>query len=198
MNLEKYYKKYNFPAATTFLKQLKNEEIKVTKKEVDDFIKSRTEQQQTTIKGEKKKTLGKLVAYYPLSLIQMDIFDLSKYFRDNKGYKYILCIIDVFTRKVWAYKMKNKDNKNVFESFQTFMKESNLKKYAPTILMSDNDSTFINDKFQQILSSNDIMHQPNVINDHHALGLVDSFARILKKTFTRIFLKGLDPPYPNP
>ena len=189
MNLEKYYKKYNFPAATTFLKQLKNEEIKVTKKEVDDFIKSRTEQQQTTIKGEKKKDLGKLVAYSPLSLIQMDIFDLSKYFRDNKGYKYILCIIDVFTRKVWVYKMKNKDNKNVFESFQTFMKESNLKKYAPTILMSDNDSTFINDKFQQILYNNDIIHQPNLLNDHHALGLVDNFARNLKKTLTRIFLQ---------
>jgi transposase InsO family protein len=69
--------------------------------------------------------------------------------------------------------MKNKDNKNVFESFQTFIKESNLEKYKPTILMSDNDSTFINDKFQQILSSNDIIHQPNVINDHHALGLMD-------------------------
>ena len=45
MDLEKYYKKFNFPAATTFLKQLKNEEIQVTKKEVHDFIKSRTEQQ---------------------------------------------------------------------------------------------------------------------------------------------------------
>ena len=56
-DLEKYYKKFNFPAATTFLKLLKNEDIKVTKKEVDDFIKSRTEQQQTTIKGEKKKDL---------------------------------------------------------------------------------------------------------------------------------------------
>ena len=188
-DLEKYYKKFNFPAATTFLKLLKNEDIKVTKKEVDDFIKSRTEQQQTTIKGEKKKDLGKIVAYYPLSLIQMDIFDLSKYYKDNQGYKYILCIIDVYSRKVWVYKMKNKDNKNVFESFQTFIQESNLKKYAPTILMSDNDSTFINDKFQQILSSNDIIHQPNVLNDHHALGLVDSFARILKKIFTRTFLQ---------
>jgi hypothetical protein len=63
MDLEKYYKKYNFPAATTFLKQLKNEEIKVTKKEVEDFIKSRTEQQQTTITSEKKKDLN---IYYVL------------------------------------------------------------------------------------------------------------------------------------
>lgn len=189
MDLEKYYKQFNYPASSTFLKQLKNEGLKVTKQQVDDFIKSCTEQQQTTITTEKKRDLGKIVAFYPLSLIQMDIFDLAKYYRDNQGYKYILCIIDVYSRKVWCYKMKNKDNNNVFESFQKFMNDSDLKKYTPTILMSDNDSTFINDKFQQILESNKIIHQPNKLNDHHALGLVDSFARTLKKTFTRLFLQ---------
>ncbi len=188
MNLEDYYKKYNFPAASTFLKLLKNEGLKYTKDEVDKFIKGKTEQQQTTIKTEKKKDLGKLVAYYPLSLIQMDIYDLAKYYKENQGYKYILCIADVYSRKVWAYKMKNKDNINVFESFKQFTKDSNIEKYKPTILMSDNDSTFTNSQFREILDKHDIMFQPNKLNDHHALGLIDSFARTLKKTFTRIFL----------
>ncbi len=48
----------------------------------------------------------------------MDIFDLAKCYKENQGYKYILCIVDVYCRKVWAYKMKNKDNINVFESFK--------------------------------------------------------------------------------
>ena len=96
--LEKYYKKFNFPAASTFWIKLKSENIKVTKKEVDDFIASRVEQQQTTIKAEKKRNSGRIVAYYPLSLIQMDIFDLSRYASSNKQYKYILCIIDVRTK----------------------------------------------------------------------------------------------------
>jgi len=164
MNLEDYYKKFNFPASSTFLKLLKNEGLKYTKDEVDKFIKGRTEQQQTTIKTEKRKDLGKIVSFYPLSLVQMDIYDLAKYYKDNQGYKYILCFADVYSRKVWAYKMKNKDNDNVFDSFKQFIKDSDLKKYKPTTLMSDHDST------------------------HHALGLIDSFARTLKKTFTRIFL----------
>jgi hypothetical protein len=188
MNLEDYYQKFNFPASSTFLKLLKNEGLKYTKDEVDKFIKGKTEQQQTTIKTEKKKDLGKLVAYYPLSLIQMDIYDLAKYYKENQGYKYILCIADVYSRKVWAYKMKNKDNINVFESFKQFTKDSNIEKYKPTILMSDNDSTFTNSQFKEILDKHDIMFQPNKLNDHHALGLIDSFARTLKKTFTRIFL----------
>ena len=51
------------------------------------------------------------------------------------------------------------------------------KKYTPTILMSDHDSTFMSPQFQQILRDKDVMHQSNIINDHHALGLIDSFTR---------------------
>ena len=188
MQLEDYYKKYNFPASSTFLKLLKNEGLKYTKDEVDKFIKGKTEQQQTTIKTEKRKDLGKLVSYYPLSLIQMDIFDLAKYNKENQGYKYILCIVDVYSRKVWTYKMKNKDNINVFESFQQFIKDSNIEKYKPTMIMSDHDSTFTSTQFKEILNKYDIIQKLNIKDDHHALGLIDSFARTLKKTLTRIFL----------
>ena len=123
MDLETLYKKFNFPASSTFLKQLKNEGLKYTKDEVDTFIKGKTEQQKTMIKTEKRTDLGKLVSFYPLSLVQMDIFDLAKYYRDNQGYKYILCFADVYSRKVWAYKMKNKDNYNVLDSFKQFIKD---------------------------------------------------------------------------
>ena len=119
----------------------------------------------------------------------MDIFDLTKYNAANKGYKYMLCIIDVFTRKVWLYKMKKKDNSNVQESFQQFLLDSDLKKYVPTILMSDNDSTFVNTSFQVILEKNKIIHQPNILDDHHALGLIDRFARTIKTILTRLFLQ---------
>ena len=189
MDLEKYYKKYNFPASSTFIKQLKNEGIKTTKQEIDKFIGNRVEQQKTIIKNERKKTLGKIVAYRPLSLIQMDIYVMAKYVTGNKGYKYILCMIDVFTRKVWVYKMKKKDNKNVQDSFKQFLSDSKINKYTPTILMSDNDSTFINKSFQEILEKNKIIHQPNILDDHHALGLIDRFARTLKMILTRLFLQ---------
>jgi hypothetical protein len=101
-DLEKYYKKFNFPAASTFWIKLKAENIKVTKKQLDEFIASRVEQQQTTIKAIKKRNSGKIVAYYPLSLIQMDIFDLSRFASSNKQYKYILCIIDGRRRCIHA------------------------------------------------------------------------------------------------
>ena len=189
IDLEKYYKQFNFPASSTFVKQLKNEGIKITKKEIDDFLVSRAEQQQTTIQSNRKKLLGKIVAYRPLSLIQMDIFDMQNYTRTNKGYKYILCIIDVFTRKVWTYKMQLKNSKNVQDSFNDFLQKSGIQSNTPSILMSDNDATFTNESFQVILRENKIIHQPNIIDDHHALGLIDRFARTLKTIFTRLFVQ---------
>jgi transposase InsO family protein len=189
IDLEKYYKQFNFPASSTFLKQLKLQGIQKTKKEIDEFLANRVEQQQTTIQSNRKSTLGKIVAYRPLSMIQMDIFDLRKYARSNKGYKYILCIIDVFTRKVWTYKMLQKDNVNVQASFQNFLEKSGIQSNTPSILMSDNDSTFMNATFQSILEKNKIIHQPNIIDDHLALGLIDRFARTIKTIFTRLFLQ---------
>ena len=85
--------------------------------------------------------------------------------------------------------MKKKDNKNVQDSFKQFLSDSKINKYTPTILMSDNDSTFINKSFQEILEKNKIIHQPNIIDDHHALGLIDRFARTIKTIFTRLFVQ---------
>jgi hypothetical protein len=105
----------------------------------------------------------------------MDIFDLAKYYKENQGYEYILCIIHVYSRKVWAYKMKNKDNINVFESFKQFIKDSNIEKYKPTGIMSDHDSTFTSSQFKEILNKYDMIQNLNIKDDHHALGLMDCF-----------------------
>jgi hypothetical protein len=40
-----------------------------------------------------------------------------------------------------------------------------------------------------ILEKNKIIHQPNIIDDHHALGLIDRFARTIKTIFTRLFVQ---------
>ena len=49
IDLEKYYNQFNFPASSTFLKQLKNEGIKVTKNDIDDFLSTRVSRTTTNI-----------------------------------------------------------------------------------------------------------------------------------------------------
>ncbi len=53
--------------------------------------------------------------------------------------------------------------------------------------MSDHDSTFTNSQFKEILNKYDMIQNLNIKDDHHPLGLIQTFARTLKKTFTRMF-----------
>ena len=68
------------------------------------------------------KTTGHIVAFKENEFWNIDIFDLSKYYKYNKGYKYIFCAIDIFTRKVYCIAMKNKDNNNVLNAIENIIK----------------------------------------------------------------------------
>ena len=47
---------------------------------------------------------------------------LSKY---NKGVKYILCAIDLFSKYAWVVPMKDKKSVSIVDAFQKILKEFN-------------------------------------------------------------------------
>ena len=49
---------------------------------------------------------------------------LSKY---NKGIKYLLCAIDLFSKHAWVVSIKNKKGISIVDAFQKILKESNRK-----------------------------------------------------------------------
>jgi hypothetical protein len=61
--------------------------------------------------------------------------------------------------------------------------------------MSDSDSAFKGDNrnedqnFQKILSDNNAVLEPVKLNDHHALGVIDVFAKNLKRVLSKEFLE---------
>ena len=54
-----------------------------------------------------------------------DMQSLSKY---NKGIKYLLCAIDLFSKHAWVVSIKNKKDISVVDAFQKILKESNRSK----------------------------------------------------------------------
>ena len=47
-----------------------------------------------------------------------DLVDMQSFSKNNKGYKYILMIIDVFSKFGWAIPLKTKTGPEVTEAFQ--------------------------------------------------------------------------------
>jgi hypothetical protein len=64
------------------------------------------------------------------------IYDLSKYKNSNEGYKYLLAILDVFSRKAYVSSMKSKNSDDVIASLEAIMEESN---YKPASITTDTD-----------------------------------------------------------
>ena len=192
------YKKYNRPGAQKLLQFARAEGIQATPKQIKEFLSSRTEEQQLKETKDTKQSQGHIVSYNPFNKLQLDIFVLKKYEGSNKGYGYILCIMDIFSRKAFCYPMKSKSLSDTTPAIKKFFNTSGLHEFnskALVIIMSDSDSAFKGDdrdeeqNFQKVLSSNNAVLEPIKLNDHHALGIIDVFAKNLKRVLSKEFLE---------
>ena len=75
---------------------------------------------------------------------------LSKY---NKGIKYLLCAIDLFSKYAWVVPIKDKKGVSIVDAFQKILKESDRK---PNKIWVDKGSEFHNNYFKKWLKDNDI------------------------------------------
>ena len=182
--IEKYYVDNFYPNTDELYKILKKDNISITKKEVKEFLDKKDEEQIQKIQNKDPKKSGHIVASYPNQLWQIDIFILDKYEKWNKKYKDILCAIDVFTRTVYCAKMKNKEAETVAEAFEKMIKIGGI----PEMIVSDTDSAFTANKFKKLIEHQGIYHNFVPIGDHNSLGIVDNFAKQIKKRLTKIFL----------
>ena len=184
---QKIYKIYaeNFyPTLNELYKILQEEGINITKAKVKEFLDLQHEQQLTKETKILKREDGAIVASYPDQLWQLDIFILQKYVKHNKGYRDMLCAVDVFTRKAYVVSMKQKDLESVMSAIKMMFKLYGV----PENIMSDSDSTFTSHEFQKLMKEKEITHDMVPIGDHKSLGIVDRFARTLKTKLTKIFI----------
>ena len=183
--IDKYYENNNFPSSSKLYKILKDDNISVSKRDVETYISSLEEVQITKeIKAPKKN--GHITAMSPNQIWQIDLFILQKFVKQNRGYRNIFCVIDVFSRKVYCVAMKTKDIEDCTYALDSIIKKSGVK---PMSIMSDNDSSFKGGLFQGLLKKHEISHDMNIVGDHHALGIIDRFARTIKTVLTKLFIR---------
>ena len=83
----------------------------------------------------------------------IDLADMSLISRFNKGIKYLLWVIDLFSRYSLAIPLKNKNGDSIVEGLKKIFKGSNRK---PNKIWVDNGREFYNNKFKNFLKNNDI------------------------------------------
>ena len=71
----------------------------------------------------------------------------------NKGFRFLLCIIDIFNKYAWVIPLKDEKGVSIVNTFQKILKESNRK---PNKIWVDKGSEFYNSSFRKWLKDNDI------------------------------------------
>ena len=74
---------------------------------------------------------------------------LSKY---NKGIKYLLCAIDLFSKYAWVVPIKDKKGVSIVDAFQKIISEGR----KSNKIWTDKGSEFYNNSFKKWLKDNDI------------------------------------------
>ena len=186
--IEEAYEETNYSGADKIFKYLNknHNEANITKEEIIDYLESQ-KQEQLLKQNKKPKAQGHIIAAFPGDMIQIDIYDLAKYEAYNKHYKYVFAAVDVFSRYAVAVPMKTKNIDDTTEALKKVILRSPWGK--PETIMSDNDSSFLGGKFQDLLDDENITLNTNIKGDHLALGIIDNFARRFKLVMSKKFLK---------
>ena len=83
----------------------------------------------------------------------VDLADMQLISKYNKVIRYLLCVIDLFSRYAWVIPLKNKKGGTIDEGFKKILDDSNRK---PNKIWVDHGSEFYNNKFKSFLKKNDI------------------------------------------
>ena len=73
----------------------------------------------------------------------VDLADMQLISKYNKGIRYLLCVIDLFSRYAWVIPLKNKKGEGIVEGFKKKLDDSNRK---PNKIWVDHGSEFYNNK----------------------------------------------------
>jgi hypothetical protein len=116
---------------------------------------------------------------------QADLSDLSSLKQYNRQHKFLLCVIDVFSKYAWVKPLKDKTGATLVRAFGQILRESKRK---PQHMQTDKGTEFLNQKFQAFLRKCSI-HFFTTENPETKASIVERFQRTLKGRMWKYFYR---------
>lgn len=109
--------------------------------------------------------------------LQADMLDMrSLHPSRNKGYGWILTVVDIWSRKAFVVPVKHKSADEVAAAMKKVLIElpDNFR------LATDKGSEFLNHKVKALLDAKGVNHTKAEIGDHHSQGIIERFNKTLR------------------
>ena len=112
-----------------------------------------------------------------------DLVDMQSFAKANKGYKYILMIIDVFSKYGWGIPLKTKTGVEVASAFENLWKKAKVP--HPKKLWTDKGREFYNKSMNKLLSKNNI--ELYSTENEEKSSIVERWNRTIKRNMWKYF-----------
>jgi len=147
----------------------------ISRRQVADWL-SKQEVSQLFRQKRTTKQIQSTVLSQPYTQFGIDLVDMQS--QEYKGYKYILTMIDMFSKKAWAVPTKNKTGKTISNAFETAIPKM-LK--TPRSVRSDRGSEFISNEFNFMLEKHGIKQVLSSAHLPQSNGCIERFNQQLKR-----------------
>lgn len=115
-----------------------------------------------------------------------DLLIMKQYARENKWHKYILNVIDTFSKFVWSEPLKNKDGTDTTAAFEKIIKRAKTDGHTtPKLLHTDKGTEFKNKPFNSMLRKFDIKLYHTESEEKSAI--IERYHRTLNEKLKVIF-----------
>lgn len=163
----------SFSSVDDLYEEAKKKNPKITRRHVEKWLASQnayTLHKSTTEKFVRRKVLVRGVFHQ----YQADLLDFQPLSRDNSGTRFILTILDCFSRYAQAIPIKSKHGKNVKRALQKVFKKMRI----PRKIQTDQGREFYNQHVSNYLKQNNVIHF-STLSDLKAQ-MVERFNRTLR------------------
>ena len=96
--------------------------------------------------GKRNTNFNPFFVYQPNEMWQIDIMYLPENSKQSKKHRYQLCVLDVFSRKLFIRTMEKKDTNTVTKCFDEIHNEIS---FTPKKIVADNGTEFTSEKFRE-------------------------------------------------
>lgn len=114
---------------------------------------------------------------------QADLADMNDVKIDNNGMRYLLTVIDCFSKFAWVEPILNKSAKSVRDAFEKIFKQAKPRK--PIRIQTDKGKEFFNTDVSSLFKTLDIFHFAS--NSDQKAAIVERFNRTLKTKIWHYF-----------
>lgn len=166
-----------------FYKYVISKYIGITRQDVENYMATKGFYQMT--QNITKRINKPIISKYPNQMWGIDLIDMNEYIKQNKGWRYIMTVVDIFSRKVFLNKLKFKEARNTSMAFQQIMNKADIQ---PKYLMSDRGKEWLGE-FETMCNQNNIKQLFTRSYSPEANGVVERMNKEIRKIIKAFFLR---------